>query len=87
MNPSSAPKAKRGLLAQKDLKITNQVERFSQSIVPRKLGFCFRAKVCPCSSNICQIRLDFTSFVINQPVTCKKVVTAKAHFVTSMPSL
>ena len=26
-------------------------------------------QICPCSSNICQIRIDFTNFVINQPFT------------------
>ena len=33
-------------------------------------GQC-RIKVCPCSDNICQIRLDFDTFVINQPDSCK----------------
>ena len=35
-----------------------------------EMGAC-RAKICPCNDNICQMRLDFNSFVINQPSTCK----------------
>ena len=31
-------------------------------------GEC-RLRICPCSDNICQIRLDFDTFVINQPDT------------------
>ena len=31
-------------------------------------GEC-RLRVCPCSEHICQIRLDFSAFVLNQPDT------------------
>ena len=33
-----------------------------------EVGQC-RIKICPCSDNICQLRLDFQNFVINQPKT------------------
>ena len=32
-------------------------------------GEC-RLRVCQCSDNICQLRLDFDTFVLNQPDTC-----------------
>ena len=35
-----------------------------------EIGQC-RIKICPCSDNICQLRLDFQTFVINQPKTSK----------------
>eukprot|EP00093_Oithona_nana_P004330 04330.XXX_134142_132652_1 [CDS] Oithona nana genome sequencing. len=36
-------------------------------------GQC-RLKICPCSDNICQLRLDFQTFVINQPkITAESV--------------
>ena len=38
------------------------------------------ARICPCSDDICQYRLDFSSFVINQPDQSK--VTAK-YFTSS----
>ena len=31
-----------------------------------EVGQC-RLKICPCNDNICQLRLDFQTFVINQP--------------------
>ena len=31
-------------------------------------GAC-RVTICPCSDNICQLRLDFSTFVINGPST------------------
>ena len=31
-------------------------------------GEC-RLRVCPCSEHICQLRLDFSTFVLNQPDT------------------
>ena len=38
-------------------------------------GEC-RLKVCPCSEHICQIRLDFDTFVVNQPSgACKFLLT------------
>ena len=41
-------------------------------------GEC-RLRVCPCSEHICQLRLDFSTFVINQPDTCKNL---KLHNMT-----
>ena len=35
-------------------------------------GEC-RLKICPCNDNICQLRLDFQTFVLNQPDTCKVI--------------
>ena len=35
-----------------------------------EVGQC-RIKICPCSDNICQLRLDFQNFIINQPKTSK----------------
>ena len=40
-------------------------------------GSC-KATICPCGSNICQLRLDFTSFVITGPSTTSES-TAKAQ--------
>ena len=31
-----------------------------------EVGQC-RLRICPCNENICQLRLDFQTFVINQP--------------------
>ena len=39
-------------------------------------GEC-RLTVCPCSDDICQLRLDFQSFVINQPEGVNTVSVAK----------
>ena len=36
-------------------------------------GQC-RLRVCPCSDDICQMRLDFDTFIVNQPDTCKFVI-------------
>ena len=33
-----------------------------------EVGAC-RIKICPCSDDICQMRLDFQSFIINGPST------------------
>ena len=33
-----------------------------------EIGQC-RVKICPCREHICQLRLDFASFVINGPST------------------
>ena len=39
----------------------------------QEVGQC-RIKVCKCNENICQIRLDFQNFIINQPkVTAESV--------------
>ena len=35
-------------------------------------GEC-RLKICPCNDNICQLRLDFQTFVLNQPDTCRVI--------------
>ena len=35
-----------------------------------EIGEC-RVKICPCREHICQLRLDFGSFAINGPTTCK----------------
>ena len=35
-----------------------------------EVGQC-RLRICPCNDNICQLRLDFQTFVINQPKTSK----------------
>ena len=37
----------------------------------QEVGQC-RIKICPCSDNICQLRLDFQTFVIQGPSTGKK---------------
>ena len=34
----------------------------------QEVGQC-RLKICPCSDNICQLRLDFQTFVITGPST------------------
>ena len=34
----------------------------------KEIGQC-RIKICPCSDNICQLRLDFSTFVLNGPAT------------------
>ena len=34
----------------------------------KEVGQC-RIKICPCNENICQLRLDFQTFVLNQPNT------------------
>ena len=39
-------------------------------------GQC-RLTVCPCSDDICQLRLDFQSFIINQPEGVNTVSVAK----------
>ena len=39
-------------------------------------GQC-RLTVCPCSDDICQLRLDFQSFIINQPEGVSAVSVAK----------
>ena len=43
-----------------------------------EVGQC-RLKVCPCSDNICQLRLDFQTFVINQPKTTATSVAHVSH--------
>ena len=40
----------------------------------QEVGQC-RLMVCPCSNDICQLRLDFQSFVINLPVTATLKLT------------
>ena len=43
-------------------------------------GEC-RLKICPCNDNICQLRLDFQTFVLNQPDTCKVIYAGlRIHF-------
>ena len=39
-----------------------------------EIGQC-RIKICPCNDNICQLRLDFQTFVINQPKTSKSCLS------------
>ena len=43
-----------------------------------EVGQC-RLKICPCNDNICQLRLDFQNFVINQPKTTATSVSHVAH--------
>lgn len=43
-----------------------------------EVGQC-RLKICPCSDNICQLRLDFQNFVINQPKTTATSVAHVSH--------
>ena len=38
------------------------------------IGAC-NTKVCKCNSNICQMRLDFTTFVIDEPTTATTTVS------------
>ena len=38
-----------------------------------EIGQC-RIKICPCSDNICQLRLDFSTFVITGPETTTTTV-------------
>ena len=38
-----------------------------------EIGQC-RIKICPCSENICQLRLDFSTFVITGPETVTTTV-------------
>ena len=52
-----------------------------------EVGQC-RLKICPCNDNICQLRLDFQTFVINQPkTTAASVETTAAHGETSLAPL
>lgn len=37
-----------------------------------EVGQC-RFRICPCSDNICQLRLDFETFVLNQPDTSESI--------------
>ena len=39
----------------------------------QEVGQC-RLKICPCSDNICQLRLDFSTFVITGPETTTTTV-------------
>ena len=41
-------------------------------------GEC-RLRVCQCSDNICQLRLDFDTFVLNQPDTCNFKTVSHYH--------
>ena len=38
--------------------------------VGTEVGAC-SVTICPCGDNICQLRLDFETFVLNQPDMCK----------------
>ena len=58
--------------------LTNKKLIYTQ--VGSEQGEC-TARICPCSDDICQYRLDFSSFVINQPDQSK--VTAKVNYFTS----
>jgi hypothetical protein len=45
-------------------------------------GSC-RARICPCSNNICQLRLDFNTFVITGPST---LATTTVKILNGAPS-
>ncbi len=49
-----------------------------------------QATICPCSSNVCQLRLDFNNFVISGPVTTSDLrnkATAGAVFASGAVSV
>ena len=49
-------------------------------------GQC-RLRVCPCSDDICQMRLDFDTFIVNQPDTCKLKIYFNKMFYLILPSI